>query len=233
MAGSDDATYIPVMDLAELWKGAAQAIAAIPQSGLLLATVIALAASFIGGAMARRRIALGRLIGTLGTFGLAAILMTVVLQVSRFDPRIDVAVPQLGLPEQTVAGGETRVELARDGHFWLRAEVNGVEAPFLVDTGATLTAVSAPLARKAGLDARTGGVPVRVVTANGTVNADLTTIDTMRFGNVEATGLDAVIAPNIGETNVIGMNLLSRLASRRVEGDTLVLVPRAPDHAGE
>ena len=36
------------------------------------------------------------------------------------------------------------------------------------------------------------------------------------------------IAPNMGETNVIGMNLLSRLASWRVEGTTIVLVPTHP-----
>ena len=37
-----------------------------------------------------------------------------------------------------------------------------------------------------------------------------------------------MIAPNIGETNVIGMNLLSRLASWRVEGRTMILVPHNP-----
>ena len=57
---------------------------------------------------------------------------------------------------------------------------------------------------------------------------ELTTIDTLRFGNVKAGGLDAVIAPNIGETNVVGMNLLSRLKSWRVEGQTLILVPNNP-----
>ena len=51
-------------------------------------------------------------------------------------------------------------------------------------------------------------------------------------GNVKAGGLDAVIAPNIGETNVIGMNLLSRLASWRVEGETMILVPHNPQPAG-
>ena len=50
----------------------------------------------------------------------------------------------------------------------------------------------------------------------------------MRFGNVAARGLDAIIAPGLGQTNVLGMNLLSRLASWRVEGDTLILVPNNP-----
>lgn len=219
------------MDVKAIWQAAAQTIAAIPQSGLLLATVLALLATWIGGAMARRRIALGGLVGTLGTLGLAVILVTVVLQVSRFDPRLDVAVPEFGLPEQVVQGGETRVRLANDGHFWLRVDVNGVKAPFLVDTGATLTAVSGPLAREAKLTARPGGLPVRVVTANGTVTAELTTIDRLRFGNIEASGIDAVIAPNLDGTNVVGMNLLSRLASWRVEGDTLVLVPKSAENS--
>ena len=165
---------------------------------------------------------------TVCTLALAVILVVVVLQVSRFDPRLDIAVPELGLPEQTVAGGETRVPLAPDGHFWIDATVNGTRAAFLVDTGATLTAVSPGLAERAGLKPRTGGVPVRISTANGTVTADITTIDTLRFGNVKAGGLDAVIAPNIGQTNVVGMNFLSRLASWRVEGRTLILVPHVP-----
>lgn len=214
------------MEIKAIWEALSQTLAAIPQSGLLLATVVALTASIVGGAMARRRVPLGRGISTLGTFGLAVILIAVVLQVSRFDPRLDVSVPRLGLPEQVVAGGETRVQLARDGHFWIRADVDGTEAAFLVDTGATLTAVSSGLARDAGLAPRPGGMPVRIVTANGAVTADLTTIDRLAFGNIEATGLDAVIAPNLGGTNVVGMNLLSRLASWRVEGNTLILVPR-------
>jgi aspartyl protease family protein len=125
------------------------------------------------------------------------------------------------------------VKMAADGHFWIEAEVNGVSAPFLVDSGATLTAVSVPFARRAGLEPRTGGMPVRISTANGTVAAELTTIKALRFGNVMAGGLDAVIAPNIGETNVIGMNLLSRLASWRVEGDTMILRPNNPQPPAE
>jgi aspartyl protease family protein len=65
-------------------------------------------------------------------------------------------------------------------------------------------------------------------TANGSVTAQLTTIDEFRFGNVAARGIDAIIAPGLGPTNVIGMNVLSRLASWRVEGQTLILVPHHP-----
>jgi aspartyl protease family protein len=216
------------MDVQAAWQATTEIIREIPRSGLLIATVLAVLGSILGTGIARHYGGFGRFVATTSTMALAAILVVVMLQVSRFDPRLDIAVPELGLPQQTVAGGETRVPLSPDGHFWIDATINGETAPFLVDTGATLTAVSVPLAERAGLRARTGGVPVRISTANGTVSAELTTIETLRFGNVKAGGLDAVIAPNIGRTNVIGMNLLSRLKSWRVEGQTLILVPNNP-----
>ncbi|MFA9200204.1 MAG: TIGR02281 family clan AA aspartic protease [Cypionkella sp.] len=221
------------MDAHAIFEALAGVIREIPKSGLLMATVAAVIGSMLGSALARRYGGFGRALAGVSTLALAGILVVVVLQVSRFDPRLDIAVPELGLPSQTVEGGETRVPLHPDGHFWIRAEINGVSAPFLVDTGATLTAVSVPLAARAGLEPRTGGMPVRIATANGTVSAELTTIDALRFGNVKAGGLDAVIAPNIGETNVIGMNLLSRLKSWRVEGQTLILVPHHPQAVAE
>ena len=213
------------MDIAPAFEAIAETIRSIPRSELLIAAVAAMLAGFIGGILARRKVAGGRLISTLSTLTLGAILLTVVLQLSRFDPRLDVAVPGLGLPEQTVVGEETRIPMAADGHFWLQAEVNGVKANFLIDTGATLTAVSPDVAELAGLTPRRAGIPVRIKTANGAVNAQMTTIDRLQFGSVEASGIDAVIAPTLGETNVLGMNVLSRLTSWRVENQTMIFVP--------
>ncbi|HWK42819.1 MAG TPA: TIGR02281 family clan AA aspartic protease [Croceibacterium sp.] len=216
------------MDFTPVWDQLAQGIRALPQSGLLMAAVGAMVLGVLGTVLIGRVPAFGRLLRAVSTLGLMAVLVMVVLQLSRMDPRFDLAVPELGLPAQVVEGGETRVPLARDGHFWLLAEVNGHPTRFLVDTGATLTAVSAETAQAAGLSAREAGLPVRMQTANGTVAAELTTIDELRFGNVAARGLDAVIAPNLGPTNVLGMNFLSRLASWRVEGATMILVPNNP-----
>ncbi len=216
------------MDFAPLWDQLAHSISLVPQSGLLLAALAAMLVGVLGSLLIRRLPALGKLLRAASTLAIMGVLVVVVLQVSRFDPRFDLAVPEIGLPQQVVEGAETRVQLSRDGHFWLRAEVNGEPARFLVDTGATLTAVSTETAAAAGLEERQGGLPVRMQTANGTVAAQLTTIDELRFGNVAARGLDAIIAPGLGPTNVIGMNLLSRLASWRVEGNTMILVPHHP-----
>jgi aspartyl protease family protein len=216
------------MDLASLWDQVAHNVRALPQSQLMLAALAAMVVGLLGSVVVRRVPALGRALRGASTLGLMGVLLLVVLQLSRLDSRFDMAVPQLGLPEQVVEGRETRVPMAPDGHFWLRATVDGVPANFLVDTGATLTAVSAETAERIGLEPREAGIPVRMQTANGSVIAQLTTIDELSFGNVAARGIDAIIAPGLGPTNVIGMNVLSRLASWRVEGRTLILVPHHP-----
>ena len=216
------------MDFAPVWDQLAYSLSELPRSGLLLAAVAAMLVGLIGSLMIRSVPALGKLLRLTSTVGLMGILVLVVLQLSRMDPRFEMAIPEIGLPEQVVEGGETRIQRSPDGHYWLRAEINGHPANFLVDTGATLTAVSTQTAEAAGLLPREAGLPVRMQTANGTVAADLTTIDELRFGNVAARGLDAIIAPGLGPTNVIGMNFLSRLDSWRVEGRTMILVPNNP-----
>ena len=219
------------MTFAPVWTHIVHSIQALPQSMLLMAAIVAMVVGVLGSLVFRLSPGLGRFLRSASTLGLMSILVLVVLQVSRLDPRFEMAVPELGLPQQVVEGHETRVPMARDGHFWLRAEVNGVPARFLVDTGATLTAVSSDTANRAALTPRRAGIPIRMQTANGMVAAQLTEIDDMRFGNVAAHGIDAIIAPGLGPTNVIGMNLLTRLASWRVEGRTMILVPHHPQPA--
>ncbi len=220
--------YMGRVDLDGILEAIGNVIEQTPQSGLLMATVVAVIVSWIGSGLVAKKVPFGRLVRAAGSLALLGIFVAVILQVSRFDPRFGMAVPQLGLPEQVVEGNETRIPLARDGHFWLQAQVNGEPVRFMIDTGATLTAVSANTADQVGLEPRPGGIPVMLSTANGTISAEIGTIDEMRFGNVVARGLDTVIAPGLGDTNVIGMNLLSRLASWRVEEQTLILVPNHP-----
>jgi len=227
MAARTISSYISRMDLSALWDSLVSVIGGMPRSGLLVATLAAVMAGIVGTAFLNVVPGLGRLLRRASTLVLAGVLVLVVLQISRFDPRFDLAVPELGLPEQIVEGGETRISLAPDGHYWVRAQVNGVPAAFLVDTGATLTTLNTDTAAAAGLEPRRGGIPIMLQTANGTVSAEVATIDELTFGNVTARGLDAAIAPNIGRTNVLGMNVLSRLGSWRVEQGTMILTPPA------
>lgn len=213
---------------ASLVNAALETLRAVPSSSLLMLTIGALIVGWIGGQMIRHEAPLGRFVRAASTLVLVAILASVVLQMSRFDPRLEMALPQAGLPQQVVEGQETRIAMARDGHFWINAQVNGAPVRFMVDTGATLTALSPDMAQRAGLKPRVGGLPVRVNTANGTITAEVSSIEELRFGNIAARGLDTVIAPGLGQTNVLGMNFLSRLKGWRVENNVMILTPNNP-----
>lgn len=211
----------------------ADTFAFLAQQPLLALAMAAIFAVALGGTLKRAAPRLARLLQGVGNLAVVAALLLTIAQVARLTTGNDLALPQIGLPEQHVSGGETRIAMSNDGHFWLRGSVNGVPERFLVDTGATLTALSESTAAEAGVDAQPLRQSVLMRTANGTVSAKLARIEVLRFGNVVARDLDAVIAPGLGETNVIGMNLLSRLASWRVEGRTLVLVPKHPQAVDE
>lgn len=197
---------------------------------LLALAVLAMMAVVLGGLLRRVAPGLGFLVRGIGNLGLMAALILTVVQVARVNPGFDL--PALSLPQQEVSGKETRIPLGRDGHFWIKAEANGQTHRFLVDTGATLTAISPQLAQGAGADPQPMREPVILRTANGTVAAQLATLRELRFGNIVARDLDVVIAPGMEGTSVLGMNFLSRLASWRVEGSTLILVPHHPQATG-
>jgi aspartyl protease family protein len=193
----------------------------------MLAILLAIGGGMLRGALPKT----GALLRGLGNLGLVAALLLTIAQVTRFTTGNDLALPQVGMPTQSVSGGETRVEMDRDGHFWIKAQLNGASHRFLVDTGATLTAISEGTAIDAQVPSKSLRQTMRLRTANGTVEAELVSLDDMRFGNIVARDLDAVVAPGLGDTNVLGMNFLSRLHGWRVEGRTLVLVPRAVEPA--
>ena len=128
-----------------------------------------------------------------------------------------------------IAEGETvRIRMSADGHFWARARLNGVERRMLIDSGATITALSSDTAAAVGAEERMAP-PVLIETANGTVTAKSAEIDRVEIGPLSTEDLHVVVAPSFGELDVLGMNFLSRLKSWRVEGKTLVLEPGPRD----
>ncbi|MBW8743193.1 MAG: TIGR02281 family clan AA aspartic protease [Sphingomonas sp.] len=109
-------------------------------------------------------------------------------------------------------------------------QVSG-ERKLLVDSGATITALSVDTAEAAGLVPEKSPFPIILKTANGAVAARTARVATLRIGNVVARDLPVVVSPSFGDTEVIGMNFLSKLKSWRVEGDTLILEPHHPQFA--
>ncbi len=120
-----------------------------------------------------------------------------------------------GFADQQVTGTETRIRMAEDGHFWADVEIDGIQRRMLIDSGATTTALSVATAGAARLDTEESPFATVINTANGSVTARTATAATVTIGNVTATKLAVVVSEAFGDTDVIGMNFLSRLASAR------------------
>ena len=96
---------------------------------------------------------------------------------------------------------------APDGHFHWPGEVNGVAVDFLVDTGATSTALPLRLAREAGL---AEGAPQRSATAGGLADGHASRADLRLRGGVQVDRLRVAVLPRL-ETPLLGMDVLGRL----------------------
>jgi aspartyl protease family protein len=172
----------------------------------------------------------GRIVRVAFSLALMAFLFFLLLQQAPYQPELARFTGALGLDDQKVAGKELRVRMASDGHFWVVASLNGVRTRMLIDSGATVTAISEQTARQAKIDTGRGLTPVVLRTANGITPAETGSIDQLTVGNIVARNLKVVTAPGLGGLDVLGMNFLSRLESWRVEGRTLILVPHHPQN---
>jgi len=120
------------------------------------------------------------------------------------------------------------VARSSDGHFNIEASVDGTDVRFLIDTGATGTVLSEQDAVRAGIavDGLAFNRPIQ--TANGLAFEARTRIGRLEIGPFALRNVGVgVLRDEQLNTSLLGMNVLSRFASLKVEGDRLILTPIA------
>lgn len=122
---------------------------------------------------------------------------------------------------------ETRaVQISRGqlGEFALRAKINGVEAPMVIDTGATSVVLTYETAKAAGLPLEMLEYDTEVETVGGPAKAARLTLDRLSVGKLVERSVPALVVPH-GQmkTNLLGMSFLDRLESWEVRADKLML----------
>lgn len=118
-----------------------------------------------------------------------------------------------------------RVQIARDnnGMFTTAGAINGIPVSFMVDTGATSVAMGAAVAEHLGIPFRHQGKPITVGTAAGPARAWRITLRSVRVGEIERQGIEAVVieAKNGGDI-LLGMSFLSTVKMEK-QSNLLVL----------
>jgi len=110
----------------------------------------------------------------------------------------------------------------RQGHVLLDAAVNGSPVRFLVDTGATLVALTPGDAASAGFSPGNLVFNVRTSTANGIGRAAAVKLREIRLGQFSAYDVPAVVMENLA-TSLLGQSFLTRLNSYEMRDGLLTL----------
>lgn len=122
----------------------------------------------------------------------------------------------------TAQSGAQEVLLRRNrqGHYVVSGGINGQDAVFLLDTGATDVVVSQELAQRARLSQ---GARSLAMTANGTVSVYSTVIPELQLGSILLQDVRASINPAMsGNTVLLGMSALRHIEFAQ-QGDRLTL----------
>lgn len=117
-------------------------------------------------------------------------------------------------PRFTAQDSAIEIRRAADGHYHWPGRVNGIAVEFLVDTGASSTALPQALAERAGLEA-VGRVVSQ--TAGGRVRGTLARADVELSGGVQARRLQVAVLPGLSAP-LLGMDVLGRMQFSQRDG---------------
>ncbi len=96
--------------------------------------------------------------------------------------------------------------------FASEGRVDGRQLEFMVDTGASVIALTADDAAQLGIHPADSEYTVLLKTANGTVRAAPTTLDMVEIGDIMMHDVAAVVMPDGAlSDNLLGLSFLSRL----------------------
>ena len=121
-------------------------------------------------------------------------------------------------------GSIVEIEAENNGHFNAEAEINGRPIEVMIDTGATMVALSYEDAERAGILLNDADFTRAVSTANGMARVAPVTLDRVSIGNITVRDVPAAVAERGRmRTSLLGMSFLSRLSRFDMRSGRLVM----------
>ncbi|MBK8199473.1 MAG: TIGR02281 family clan AA aspartic protease [Acidobacteria bacterium] len=144
-------------------------------------------------------------------------------QAAATDPApatVAVATPQ---PSALPGASAAFIDREADGHFWTRADVSGTQVKFMVDTGASIVALTYFDAQRLGLKPEELDFDSEIRTAGGVTYGAPVTLASIRIGRVKVENVDAVILRTELEQSLLGMTFLGELNSYEVRQGQMII----------
>jgi aspartyl protease family protein len=161
--------------------------------------------------------------------GFAAIAVVLALAVPDLTARLVAmteAPPAAKAPSSPEKAGAARVTLSADqrGHFETNVTVNGRPMKAMVDTGATVIALTYEDGRSLGLVRPGDRYEIKMQTANGMSGAKRVVLNSVRIGGISLSNVEAIVGQEgaLG-VNLLGMSFLKKLRTFEMQGGRLIL----------
>lgn len=122
------------------------------------------------------------------------------------------------------SGGDVTLRRQSDGHFYANITVESQDLRVLVDTGASIIALTGNDARMLGLDWASEDVRPIGRGASGDVFGVPVMLDRVNLEGIEASKVQAVIVPQGLDVTLLGQTFLSQIDKVEISGNTMVLV---------
>lgn len=119
--------------------------------------------------------------------------------------------------------GAVTVPRERDGHYYIRLQINDAPVDFVVDTGASDIVLTKSDAEKAGLDPENLNYLNRAFTANGEVHTAAVRLDTVAIGPHQDRDVYAVVNGGEMEKSLLGMGYLQRWGKIEISAGKMTL----------
>lgn len=125
---------------------------------------------------------------------------------------------------QRSSGYTVELPIGSDGHYHADAEINGRSVQVLVDTGASLVALTAEDAETAGVFVSDKDFTHRIQTANGTARVAPVTLDRVTIGDITIRDVRGVVSEAGAMTvSLLGMTFLNELERVDMRSGKLIL----------
>lgn len=152
--------------------------------------------------------------------GVAAAAIGVSLSYTQWlAPKVDAEVPKATASRASdppARRGPAILAVAADyrGHYVVHPTIDNYRIKMMVDTGASIVALTADDARALGIKPDKRARPMLLSTANGTVTAIRTLLREVRLGDIVVRNVDAVVMP----PGALGMSLLGNSFLGKLQG---------------
>jgi len=159
----------------------------------------------------------------------AALALAASVVVPRYAAQLQAGPPSTATPgSATIAAPansrEVVISPGRNGHFNVAGRVDGRRLDFMVDTGASVIALTERDAAALGLHPAARDYTAAVKTANGIVRAAPVELDRVEIEDLEVRNVAALVMPDSAlSDNLLGLSFLKRLRRFEYEGGKLVL----------